>query len=98
MFVPCDEEGNVLEEPNKIIEDFYGFVEHHDGTSEKVLNEKSLKEYEEQYQQAKERVLFDLVILETEFEFKGENAHFALKRRGTIEQAINSGVKLILKD
>ena len=101
MFVPCDEDGNVLEVPNKIIEDFYGFVEHHDGTSEKVLNEKSLKEYEEQYQQAKERVLFeegkviedDLPIRKT-YEFLSHGGYF---NGTTIEQAINAGVKLTPK-
>lgn len=39
MFVACDEDGNILEEPNK-----HGL---------------SYKEYNEEYQQAQERVIFD---------------------------------------
>lgn len=48
MFVPCDEEGNVLEEP-------YNYINFINGVE---LNE-NLEKYCEKYQQAKERVLFE---------------------------------------
>jgi hypothetical protein len=80
MFVPCDEDGNVLEEPVK--EDYYvpmGEVEYH-----RVLK---------QYQQAKERVLFeDITNGLSEI-----NIEYHLRTFKTIEDAINAGVKLKLK-
>ena len=48
MFVPCDENGNVLEEPNRICNMNWGV---------KKLEDWSLNYYE--YQQAKERILFE---------------------------------------
>ena len=48
MFIPCDEKGNVLEEPNRISNMNWGA---------KKLEDWSLNCYE--YQQAKERVLFE---------------------------------------
>ena len=56
MFVPCDEEGNVLEEPIYPSKFRTGVYPHSGGV---------LKKYEiklEQYQQAKERVLFAKAI------------------------------------
>ena len=50
MFVPCDDEGNILEEPNRW-NDYLEFPESFDGN----------KEWDElyDYQQAKEKVLFE---------------------------------------
>lgn len=52
MFVPCDEDGNVLEEP-----DFFdgSYDDNGYGDVDKIMFKECLKEY----QQAKERVLFD---------------------------------------
>lgn len=57
MFVPCDDKGNVLDEPKK---DDYIFEEH----PELVGNPKEYDNYEfglalEQYQKVKEKILFD---------------------------------------
>ena len=49
MFIPCDEKGNVLEEP----ESLKGFYETH---SEGMIQESKLRK---QYYEAKDRVLFD---------------------------------------
>ena len=52
MFIPCDEDGNVLEEPTK----------HHDNTSvsHKGAITDEWKSWHREYQQAKEHVLFEI--------------------------------------
>jgi hypothetical protein len=89
MFIPCDEEGNVLEEPVK--EDYYvpmGEAEYH----------RALK----QYQQAKDRALFEVFDVRenkhgvTMITIKNKG-QFPLQKFKTIEDAINAGVKLKLK-
>jgi hypothetical protein len=87
MFVPCDEEGNVLKRPKK----------------PSPLTDVSYKCFDDlrtEYQQAKERVIF-----EGEFTIKGNYIIFKDERpaqthffgEDTIEQAINNGVELIYK-
>lgn len=60
MFVPCDEDGNVLEEP--IDDSDRGRCEYD------LLKKLTFKEKSEKYQQAKERVLFEGCFIN----FKGE--------------------------
>ena len=55
MFIPCDEDGNVFEEPTT--SDFDNYHEKYGN----ILNSEDIEEYKkalEQHQQAKERVLF----------------------------------------
>lgn len=84
MFVPCDEEGNVLEEPER----------------NNYLSVRAFTENLKQYQQAKDRVIFE------GWESNGSNNYQLLsstgdyldtKRHKTIEDAINAGVKLKYK-
>ena len=89
MFVPCDLEGNVLEEPIQCYSDVK-----HDLT--KCAGYRVGDCECEQYQQAKERVLFDLDKCDNCTEIRNTLIDsFVVKF--TIEQAINSGVKLKLK-
>lgn len=69
MFIPCDDNGEVLEKPNR-------------------LTDISMRKRKE-YQQAEEQVLFDVSTL--------DKYGSSLLNIGTIEQAINNGVKLYLK-
>ncbi|WP_299524141.1 hypothetical protein [uncultured Lutibacter sp.] len=68
MFIPCDEDGNVLEEPEKLIkalekvnQEYYDLKSNHYKDNERykwaVETITSDKKYQE-YQEAKERVLF----------------------------------------
>ena len=102
MFVPCDLDGNVLEEP-------IGF--------DKDVDYKNLEHFEinwvdgfecEQHQQAKERVLFEgwrhrndngvnPYVEDLEQDYKIDLFSGGRDYAKTIEQAINAGVKLILK-
>ena len=52
MFVPCDEDGNVLKEPK-------GFHDYMEGVRMGLSFKGSYNETKEQYQQAKERVIFE---------------------------------------
>ena len=53
MFVPCDEEGNVLEEPtDKKLNDLAGYFATH-------KEQEEAEDWIGQYQKAKDRVLFD---------------------------------------
>ncbi|WP_291095515.1 MULTISPECIES: hypothetical protein [unclassified Empedobacter] len=60
MFVPCDEEGNVLEEPTMEKYGYY-FSNHQEEQSGWMYEEGEDEYYKvlEKYQQAKERVLFE---------------------------------------
>lgn len=83
MFVPCDEDGNVLEEP----------LDYSTYSKRKYIRPDHSCEYNflecETYRQAKERVLFE--DNQPMFIYRNmQNANW------TIEQAINNGVKLIL--
>ena len=104
MFVPCDEDGNVLREPN--------------GFSDNDINAGQTESYSQQYQQAKERVLFEGFEFKYVKQFDSELMFWAVTHNGTyggsyenwyktrikqkpntatIEQAINAGVKLTPK-
>jgi hypothetical protein len=81
MFVPCDEEGNVLIEPINTDKYYY---------RKEVFCQSLFNEDYDQYQQAKERVLFEAVnMMWLNIE--------VLDIYKTIEDAINAGVKLKLK-
>ena len=95
MFVPCDEEGNVLEEPKRW-KDYLQYPDSFDGN----------KEWDElyDYQQAKEKVLFEgiefrtnggvnfLTIKEDTFAFFDFNVKF---KNLTIEYLIQYDLQLI---
>jgi hypothetical protein len=68
FFIPCDDEGNVLEEPNRSTH-----------TNEEC----------EQYQQAKERVIFDCV--------KIDNSHYKDTKRVLIDLDCQGGFRLYNK-
>jgi len=75
MFVPCDLDGNVLEEPKRDFEE--------DEVSERGRCEDAFYEDNNDYQEAKERVLFK------GFEFKGESDFsFIFKYKGTFPTMI----------
>jgi hypothetical protein len=86
MFIPCSEDGEVLSEPES----------YNDYLKGKALElwHPNVKQVCQQYQQAKDRVLF---------KGRGVNDLWTLNsaewvcKHGTIEQAINNGVKLELK-
>jgi len=89
-FVPCDEEGNVLEEPVR-----HEDVEEYANTTCEI--ERNGKEWD-MYQQAKERVLFEVVYTEQSqmsfwlwLEKQKEPMPYEI-----IEQAINNGIKIYL--
>lgn len=81
MFIPCDLEGNILvkPEPTDYDSDKYGLDVH----KERLSN----------YQQAKERVLFEVKLLPSVY----TDMEIMLDDEWTIEDAINNGVKLYLK-
>ena len=82
MFVPCGEDGEVLERP-KIM-------------SESIINNDNSKEWAKktvQYQQAKERVLFE------GFEYTREtNNYIFLKREGIYTHVISKNKKVTIED
>jgi len=80
MFIPCDEEGNVLEKPLPASFE----------TSQQYRHLQML------YQQAKDRVLFELPN-PFKANRKDENIKYFFDKYKTIEQAINNGVVLTLK-
>ena len=84
MFIPCDEEGNVLEEPKRI--DYIG--KEMEFTKDELVKRDSLL-----FQQAKERVLFELPN-PFKANRKKENMKQFFDKFKTIEAAINAGVKL----
>ena len=83
MFIPCDEDGNALEE-NLL------FPANLEGS-------RKAEEYRKQYQQAKERVLFEGWELKHNGSLFVSNGKQKAYFDETIEQAINNGVKLYLK-
>lgn len=85
MFVPCDKEGNVLEKPRA----YSNFTSYNKG----VLKENHPKVYKEceQYQEAKERVLFE-GISKSEFD-NAEHQKFK-----TVEDLLNFSFGLTLTD
>ena len=94
MFVPCDEEGNVLDHIECSADCVY--LE-----SPCQCNLEKLKKLK-QYQQAKERVLFEgwEITVDVHEEWWGEDKQgncIKSYNHKTIEQAINNGIKLILK-
>jgi hypothetical protein len=100
MFIPCSEDGNVMIEPECECDDGQ---EEYDCVKENC----SQTYYAEQYQQAKDRVLFECDKPEIIYNrividgimLKNTLGGFTADGKDieTIEQAINSGVKLILK-
>lgn len=90
MFIPCDEEGNILEKPSTV------------GGSDFVTTniiDNNIKEY----QQALERVLFEGDYTPSKkrnyvYDFSNNKIKcINIYKYETIEQAINNGVKLYLK-
>ncbi|WP_353166399.1 hypothetical protein [Empedobacter brevis] len=77
MFVPCDEEGNVLEEPTM---EKYGYYSsnHQEEQSGWMYEEGEDKYYEafEKHQQAKERVLFEGFELKNDLIFNASTQTF----------------------
>ena len=90
MFIPCDEDGEVMPEVR-----FLGLAEW----------DKILHDYRIKYQQAQERVLFDRVVFETDkakYDMNAEHVNNSImielkKFSDTIEHAINNGVELYFK-
>jgi hypothetical protein len=83
MFVPCDEDGNVLEEPTE--KDEFRYC---NGT-EYYPHQK--KQYAKEYQQAKERCLFEGFELKGQtnysFVYKNKNIFpYFISKKGTIEE------------
>ena len=94
MFVPCDEESDILEEPDNT-SDKYKLQ-----TPDEVLfDAESFYEDVTKHLQAKERVIFEDFKIDSHgdrYFVDGETVHYVLNYK-TIEQAINNGVKLVLK-
>ena len=95
MFIPCSEDGEVLEEPKN----YDKWVRREQNTPYNA----NLFLYE-QYQQAKDRVLFEGAYIGEYNMVNGKNGSTLIAHNKqeimidvrTIEQAINNGVKLIL--
>lgn len=96
MFIPCDEDGNVLERPVSFMDDFCH-----------IFNDLSHihEDWEDckQLQQAKERVLFDnklksqkVFLDDVDYYLSSRNGKLWINGTTTIEQFINQGGKLYL--
>ena len=90
MFVPCDEDGNVLKEPK-------GFHDYMEGVRMGLSFKGSYNETKEQYQQAKERVIFEPIDWPKKNEYRLPFIiEFATQEGQTIEQLVRDYEKLTL--
>jgi len=82
MFVPCDEEGNVLEEPNG---------DNYRKDEEKLIPNFNYLKYKidsEIYQQAKERCLFEGLYLCEDGFIRAEDSYILFSKEGMIKETI----------